>query len=248
MKLLPIPKTGLEKILKPINRITDSCVLKIQNDQIYSVCSSQDNSIILYAKTNIPNVDIQNARINIINIKKLITGLNVLGQDGTFNFYLDTNSIKCESVTEENEKTFFTYHLVDDSIIKESPIKIEKITSLEFDTEFEIPFENIKRILAGYGFAGEVDKIYFYTKENKVYADIDDKTMQNIDNISIIASSSYTGKDVETPLPININIFKNLLGNKSDISVKLNTNHKVFVFGTKDENIDLKYIASALVK
>ena len=52
--LIPIPKTSLEKLLKPVNRLTESCVLRNSNDSIYTLCCSSDNSVILYAKTKVP--------------------------------------------------------------------------------------------------------------------------------------------------------------------------------------------------
>ena len=67
--LIPIPKTSLEKLLKPVNRLTESCVLKSKNDLLYTLCSSSDNSVALYANTKLPmSLDI--TQLNLINIKK----------------------------------------------------------------------------------------------------------------------------------------------------------------------------------
>ena len=46
--LLPIPKTYLEKLLKPVSRLTESCILKVSKDTLYTVCTPADNSLILY--------------------------------------------------------------------------------------------------------------------------------------------------------------------------------------------------------
>jgi len=80
-------------------------------------------------------------------------------------------------------------------------------------------------------------------------AEIDDKTLQNVDNISLIASSSFEGENLTQPTPISMEVFKNLALCRNDIKVKINNQYKVFVFqNTEDENIELKYIMSALVK
>ena len=243
---LPIPKTYLEKLLKPVNRITESCVLKTKKDLLYSVCSSNDNSVILYASCKLP-VDIEETKLNIINIKRLLTGFDCLGDDGEFSLHVERNNITCYSKNDK-ENTKFKYHLVDDGIIKESPVKIESIASLVFDTSFDIPLNKIKQIMSAYSFASDVSKIYFYSNDGKIYADINDKTMQNVDNVSLLISDSYEGNDLE-PISIKIEVFKSLNSSKQPIKVKISDKSKVFVFSTNEDNVvEIKYIISALVK
>jgi hypothetical protein len=246
---IPIPKSSLEKLLRPVNKITESCVLKSSDDSIYTVCSSTDNSVILYAKTKIPT-EIQPIKLNLINIKKLLTGLECLGDDGVFNITYNSNNITCKSIcSESGENTHFKYHLVDDNIIKESTVNVQNIAKLKFDTIFEISIQKLRQIMSAYSFVNDVNKIYFYTKENKVFAEINDKTLQNIDNVSLLASSTYQGEEITTPLSVKIEVFKILATNKNSIKVKINNEFKVFVFQTQeDENTELKYIISALVK
>jgi hypothetical protein len=246
---IPIPKTSLEKLLKPVNRLTESCVLKSSEDSIYTVCSSNDNSVILYAKTKLPNT-IDSIRLNLINIKKLLTGLDCLGDDGNFSISYNQNNIVCKSTNNENgENTHFKYHLVDDNIIKESTVNVQNIAKLKFDTIFEISTQKLRQIMSAYSFVNDVNKIYFYTKDNMVYSEINDRTLQNIDNVSLLASSSYQGEEITIPLSVKIEVFKILANNKNAIKVKINNEFKVFVFQTQeDENTELKYIISALVK
>jgi hypothetical protein len=82
-----------------------------------------------------------------------------------------------------------------------------------------------------------------------VYAEIDDKTLQNIDNVSMLVSNQFDGDSISNPLSIKIEIFKSLATFKNNITVKINNEYKVFIFQIKDEqNTELKYIISALVK
>jgi hypothetical protein len=250
MSLIPLQKSYLEKILKPINRLTESCVLNIKKDSIYSVCSSPDNTVILYAKIN-HNLNLENANssLNLISIKKLLSGLECLGDDGEFSIEKDVNNIKCQTISSDGEKTYFKYHLVDDSIVKEAPVNLNKISSLKFDTEFTISLSKLKQIMYGYAFASDLTKIYFQTKEGKVVSEINDKSLQNVDNISMVVSNSYTGNEIVDSIPLSIEVFKNLAYCKSDIKVKLNNQYKVFVFqNIEDDCMELKYIISALVK
>jgi hypothetical protein len=247
--LIPIPKSSLEKLLKPVNRLTESCVLKVNKNKLFTVCTSIDNSVILYAKTELP-IELEPVKLNIINIKKFMTGLDCLGDDGEFKMIYNDNNIICKSINAaSNENTHFKYHLVDDNIIKESTVNPENIAKLNFDTVFELSLGKLKQILSAYSFSSDVNKIYFYTKDDGVNADIDDKTMQNIDNVSLQASTTYIGEPILTPISIKIEVFKNLATSKNPIKVKINNEFKVFIFETQeDENTELKYIISALVK
>jgi hypothetical protein len=244
--VINIPKGSLNKLLKPVNRLTESCVLRTGTDSIYTLCTSQ--GVILYAITKVPGAT-ESTKLNIISIKKFLTGLECLGDDN-FKISYNQNCITCSSSSNDSgENTKIKYHLVDDGIIKESVINIEKIVSLSFDTVFEIPVSKVKQIMSAYSFVNEVNKIYFYTKDGKVFADVDDKTMPNIDNVSLIASNEFSGNEINVPLSLKIEIFKLLATSKTSIKVKINDEFKVFVFETQeDENTQLKYIISALVK
>jgi len=248
-KFLPILKTSLEKLLKPVSRISESCVLKVSDNLLYTVCTPSDNSLILYGAIQLPT-SIESHKFNIINIKKLLTGLDCLGDDGNFSFSTNENSIKCQiENSATNEVAHFKYHLVDDGIIKESAINIQKIAKLKFDTEFEITPDKIKKIISAYTFASDANKIYFYSKDKKVYGDINDNTLQNIDNVSLLISSETVGNEITNPMPISIEIFKNLIATRNPIKVRINNEYNVFIFQTQDDqNIELKYIISALVK
>jgi hypothetical protein len=250
LKNLPLPKSYLEKILRPVNKLTESCVLKAQGENLYTVCSSPDNTVILYANAKLPVKFEEEIRLNLISIKKLISGLECLGDEGDFSIQFFSNNIKCETKNSEtDEKTFFKYHLVDDSVIRETPVNINKITQLTFDTEFIITHNKIKQILSAYVFASDLTKIYFYSQDDKVYAEINDKTLQNVDNMTLVIASDYKGQSIQEPIPVSIEVFKNLIINRGDIKVKINNQYKVFVFSnTEQDGIELKYIVSALVK
>lgn len=247
-KILPVPKTILEKILRPVSKLTESCILKICKDDLYTVCTPSDNSLILYAKTKLP-FEVEDSKLNIINIKKFLTGLDCLGDNGEFSILLNSNNIECRSMdVDTGENTYFKYHLMDDGIIKESTVNVQKISKLNFDTEFEIKLDKVKKIVSAYSFV-DVTKIYFFSDNGKINCEINDRTMQNVDNMSMVLSDIVIGEEIVRPIPVNIEVFKNLISSKKNIKVKLNNEYKVFVFQTQeDDNVELKYIVSALVK
>ena len=73
--------------------------------------------------------------------------------------------------------------------------------------------------------------------------------MQNVDNLSMSLADDLIGEQIRVPIPVNIEIFKNLITSKSNIRVRLNNSCKIFVFQSMEqEDVELKYIISALVK
>jgi hypothetical protein len=248
-RLITIPKTTLQNFLRPISRLTESCVLKAHDNMLYTVCTNQDNSLILYGKIEIPT-SVEETKLNIINIKKLITGLSCLGDNGEFSLVLKENHIVCKILDiEKNESSHFKYHLVDNGIIKESPVSIQKIANLNFDTEFEISNEKIKKIISAYSFASDASKIYFYSSEGKIWCEINDRTIQNIDNMTMVLSDNFIGSEILIPKPVSIELFKRLLATNQNIKVKYGNETNVFIFQTQNDNgVELKYIVSALVK
>jgi hypothetical protein len=247
--LIPIPKSSLENILKPISRITDSCTITAKDNELYSLCWSYDNSLILFAKANIP-IALPETKLNIISIKKLLTGLDCLGDDGDFKLIYNNNHIICKSVNEATvENTHFKYHLVDDTSIKAGSIPIERIKGLKADTTFNLSITKIKQIMSAYTFTDDINKIFFYSKEGKVFAEIDDTNLPNKDSVCLVVSPTFDGEEISIPIAIKIEVFKNLISNRSDVKVKVNNENRLFVFNTQeDDNTELKYIISTLVK
>ena len=247
--LIEIPKKYLEKILKPIARITESCVLKSKESLLYCVCSSEDNSVILYAKMRIPDFISDGLRLNLISAKRFITGLNCLDDDGKFELKISNNNIVCQSTTINGEKSHFKYHLVDDSIITECPIKIEKIAELTFDTTFTISLDKIRKILGASSFANDANKVYMSCDGTYINVEIDDKTVPNIDSMTIQLTDEWEGLELEGCFATTMEIFKNLILSKSDVKVKINNRHKVAIFDMEDDDaVSLTYIVTALVK
>jgi hypothetical protein len=245
---ISLSKEHLEKILKPINKITESCVLKGNEDQLHTICSTEDKSVILYAKLKISNVLDDDLKLNLIGIKKLISGLNSLGNSGDFTLSFHDNYIKCE-IDDNGKKTHLKYHLVDDNIIKEFPLKIEKITALSFNTEFDLSADNAKKILAASSFATEAQKVYFSLTDGVINAEITDKTVPNIDSMLIPITNTWNGEELISDFPISLEIFKNLVSLKNNIRVKINNECKVAIFHIIEDGVlELKYIVSALIK
>ena len=162
---------------------------------------------------------------------------------------INENFVKC--LTKDSEDpTHFKYHLVDDTVMSKSNFNIKKISQLTFDTEFVIPLNSQRKIITGYSFSADCQKVYLKESEGAIYAEINDHTQHNKDSVELKITDEYRGEIIKQPIPVNIEIFKNLMYSKnSNILVKINNEFKVLVFNVKeDDSIDVKYITSALVK
>ena len=132
MKNVLLEKKFIEKYLKTVNRICDSCILRIEEDNISSISSTPDNVVILYIKGKLPTNTNFTDKINIIDIKRFLCGLDCLDSN-EIELQLNENYIKCSSKNSE-DNTFFKYHLVDDSVMSKSTFSVKKIAQLTFDT------------------------------------------------------------------------------------------------------------------
>jgi hypothetical protein len=248
MNNIVLSKSFIGDFLRPINRISESCVLKIENDEIYSISTSSNNVVILYVSGKLKSSIEDKIRINLIDIKRFLCGLECLETE-EFSLEYNTNHIKCSTYDDEENGAFFKYHLVDDTVIPVSPINIQKMSQLPFDTEFEISPDSQKKIISAYTFTSALPKIYLYSKDNEIIAELNDRQAQNVDNMTLRISSKYEGLNIDEPIPVNMEIFKSLTSAKQNIRVKINNQFKVLIFQISEkENINIKYITSALVK
>ena len=248
MKNVLLEKKFIEKYLKTVNRICDSCILRIEEDNISSISSTPDNVVILYIKGKLPSNTNFTDKINIIDIKRFLCGLDCLDSN-EIELQLNENYIKCSSKNSE-DNTFFKYHLVDDSVMSKSTFSVKKIAQLTFDTEFKIPVNCQKKIMSAYSFSSDCSKLYLKEKDGSIFAEINDFTQHNRDSVEIKITDSYIGDCINHPIPINIEIFKTLsYGKDSNITVKINKEFNVLVFNIKEDDfVDIKYITPALVK
>jgi hypothetical protein len=244
MKLQIQKSKALPYFFSPISRLTDKCSLIIGKNIISSLSTTEDKNPILYATfncvTDVPEGE--EKTICIPDIKKLIVAFNCLPDD-TVDMEITSNSIDC---IQSGIK--FKYHLLEETTLPKEIVSRKKIDSLVFDSSFVLSKESLMTILRGCTFNPNTEKIYFYIKDDKVFADINDKEIPNTDNIMFFISDSYTGEAIKTPLPIKIDYIKGFMGLKSDISVSVNTKLKYLLFSVKTGEFNVRYVVSPLIK
>ena len=231
-------KAEFLKLLDAISKINDSgVILDLQEDKITSLVSSIDSTLILCSEYK-TKLDF-NSSLNVPDVKKL---RNVLDTIEDTDISLDINSNNLEY---KGDSIKFKYHLFEEGFITRPNINLEKINSFKFDVEFKLNKNTLQRLFKGSTFASETNKIYFYTENGNLMAELTDRSRHNTDNFTL----SLGKADIELkPVPVNLDNIRLLSIINEEFNVSVNTEYGVVVFDIEDKDIKLKYIISALTQ
>lgn len=236
-------ETFVQRFLLPISKLADNITLSCNNNELTTTCASPDGSIVLLAsyKSDIPIRGF--ARINIPDIKKFIRLLDCIEEDNIA-ITIENNCLRYSTPSLK-----FNYFLLEDSYMQRCPVNPEKIKKLNYDTTFILSNSKFNEILKGSSIATDSDKLYFFTKDGKVFCELNDFERQNINNICYVVTDKFIGENLKDPLPLNLESIRLLAGTKHDnFIVRINNDLKVTLFQIEENNINIKFIVSALVK
>jgi len=229
----------VENLLVPASKLSDNVCLDFPSDSssVKTLVTSSDNSTILLA--SVPCKVSDPFKCIIPDSKTFLRLFSGIDED---NIALDieSNVIKYSSPT-----ISFKYHLLDDSYINnKKAISEEKLSQITFDTTFDLQKSKLSDILKFNSIVPDAEKLYFYTKDGKVFAKLGDEQKCNTNEINIEISESFEGEALSESIPINIQNILLLSFNSEVISIKINQKLKVFKFETPLT----EYIISGLVK
>jgi hypothetical protein len=233
----------IQKFLSPVSKLADNVSLSIVDDTISAVCASQDGSVVLLASYKIDTPIKKIPKINLPDIKKFVRLIDCIETDNII-LTIENNCLK--HVTPSFK---FNYFLLEDNYMQRCPINPDKIKQLKHDTAFIIPNTKFNEILKGSSIATDSDKLYFYTKDDNVYCELNDLERQNINNITYLVTNKYVGESLKNTLPLNLENIRLLAGVKcNEFIIKVNNELKVLFFEVQEKDIDIKFVISALVK
>lgn len=241
MKLsIPNKKDFISNVLNPVSNLNDKTIIKIEKNKISSITASNDATLVLYSETEV-NIDADRS-INIPDIKKLVRVLECVDTEH-LDLEVSSNNIKYAG---DNFK--FTYHLLEDGIIKIPSINVKKINELKFDTTFKVTENMLSSLFKGSSFTTETNKLYIYVENNKVYGELGDKTRHNSDNFQCVLANEFTGTALTKTIPVNFETFRLINFNKcSDIEFAINVGFGVIKIVLNKDKTKLTYIVSALI-
>lgn len=233
----------VQKFLLPISKLADNISISINEGEIFTTCASQDGSIVLLASYKTDTTIKGIPRINLPDVKKFVRLLDCVEQENIA-ITIEDNHLKYVTPSFK-----FNYFLLEDSYMQRCPVNPEKIKKLKYDTAFILPITKFNEVLKGSSIATDSDKLYFYTKDERVYCELNDLERQNINNITYLIADKFVGENIKNTLPLNLENIRLLAGMKcNNFAVKINNELKVTLFQVEERNIDIKFIISALVK
>ena len=233
-------KDFVGNVLGPISNLNDKTIIKIEKNKLSSITASSDATLILYSETDV-NCDFEK-NVNIPDIKKFVRVLECV-EDDAIDIEITSNNIKYVS---ENYK--FTYHLLEDGIIKIPAINIKRINELKFNTTFKVNETRLSGLLRGSAFTTETNKLYIFVENNKIFGELGDKSRHNSDNFQCVLADKFEGIALSKTIPINFETFRLINFNKcQDIEFMINSDLGVIKITLTRNKTKLTYIVSALI-
>ena len=227
--------------------------LKIYKDFIESVVVSEDSaSIIACARINIINSDDINLAVNeeyVINIPDMskFTKLLSMCDKDIFEFEIKKNYVYFKS-----DKVHGAKFILDDIPVQ----KVDKRYTFKWFNAFNPKYTTVlnkkvlKELLHISSFANASEKIYFYQQDGKLLAECNDRTLDNIDNISIVLSENGTGI-IENNVIIAVDTLSNVIaaGNDFNFNVVKIGNSKIsyeaLLISTEMDGVSVKYFINS---
>ena len=232
------------KFLLPISKLADTVSIYPNDEGLYAICNSQDgSSVVLYAELKLPSLLRGITRLNLPDVKKFVRLIDCI-EDKVIKL-----TIKDNHLVYNTDSIRFKYFLLEDSFTQRVTLNPEKIKALKHDSAFLLPINKFNEVLKGSSIATDSDKLYIYSKNDVVYAELNDHERQNINNITYRISDHLEGDAINSAIPFNLESIRLLAGLKTDnLVIKINNALKVALFEINDVDASIKFIISALVK
>lgn len=233
----------IKNFLSPISKISDASIFEIKENKLTCLTSTSDNSILYYVEYPISGNFENNEILNCPDIKKLIKALDTIKLDEDISFDIEENNLSYK-----DDQIRFKYHLHEDGIIKRPRLNLQKLNDTEFNSSFLLKKEAVRELIKGSIFSSDSNKIYINSDDDGVYAELTDKTKNNIDSITLKVCDELNGEQIES-LPLNFEIFRIIdVSNSGEIKVQINNKLGLVLFELQNNYNKMTYIMSSLIK
>jgi hypothetical protein len=236
-------KDFVSNFLGSISNVNESCVLKVSQNSIETLLASADSTLVVHGKT--AAVADGTKQINIPDVKKFVRVLDCvnISDETPLEFNVTNNCIKYTS-----SEYKFSYHLLEDGIIKSPSLNIDRVNELKFDTTFNITENELNNLFKGSSFTTNTNKLYIFCENNCIFGELGDKTRHNTDNFQCVLSKTYTGQPLSKSIPINFDTFRLINYNKcKELQVSVSMSFGVLKVSITKGDTNLIYVISALI-
>jgi hypothetical protein len=231
----------IQNFLKPINRFSETAILKVSGNEISCLVSSIDNTTVLYSKYMLASNVEEEFQINVPNIDKLVSSLKII-DDNEVSLKINSNNIQYKS---NNIK--FRFHLFEDGILTVPKLNLDKINAFEYDVNFLIESHIINQLVKSSSIAGDVNKVYLYTQENNIYAELTDRTIDNSDMFTFCVVDNYNGPPITEPIPLMLDAVRSFSALNLNTDVSINNEYGIVQFKITTNQSILQYIVTSVV-
>ena len=233
-------KDFVSNFLGPISNLNDVCILSIEGNSMSCTLASADATIVCKSTIEV-DTDLDNVKLNLPDIKKMVRVLDIIPST-EIELQINENNI---SYNKNGYK--FKYHLLDDGIIKQPNLNVEKIKKLDFNTKFIVKENELNTLFKGSSFATETSKVYIFEEDGKINGELGDRSRHNTDNFICQLSDEFEG-NIEKPLPVNFDSFRLVsFSGSREVNFSANTDMGVITCNFKKGDAQLIYIISALI-
>ncbi len=235
-------KDFVNNFIGPVSNLHNMCVFHLSKDEINCIVASEDSTIVCRTSIEVESDVEGSVTLNIPDIKKLHRVLDIIPKED-IKLKINENNISY------NESGFkFKYHLLDDGIIREPNININKINDLEFSSTFAVKESSLATVFKGSSFTTETSKLYLYTEDGNIVGELGDRSRHNTDNFICVMSEDCEGSGITTPLALNFESFRLISFNNSrEVRFRVNQDMGVITCDMKKNNTSLIYVISALI-
>jgi hypothetical protein len=175
---LTLKSKEIIQFLTSLSKLSDSSILEVTSDEIYSIAASDDRSMFLWSTLS-GDFEFETT-LNLPSLTKLSDLLKMVGDDVTFKVLSNKLSYKGNGVK-------FDYHLYDEGILNKPKVTLKKIKSLTYDYEFSFTKSYLRQtILKNSSILKDTNKLYIYTEDDHLVWNLGDRTKTNTDNLTII--------------------------------------------------------------
>lgn len=171
-------KLSFIKYLTAANGLYEQCIIHCDaKTNILDVfVSTESEHIILYSEYS--NVKVTaDITMNIPDLKKLIRMLMLINAE-TFDLEIKNNSISYST-----PELSFKYHLYEDGIIRVKKINKNLLKNFKGEYIFTVSSDIIDNLIKQSAVLGNVEFVYIRGENGKIYCNITDKKIPNIDSI-----------------------------------------------------------------
>lgn len=230
----------VNNFLGSVSKVVDDCIIKIKENKLVCLSSTSDGTLIQLVQYKCDNGFEQ--VLNVPDVKRLHKIISCI-QSPTIQLEVSSNSVNYNS-----SDTRFKFHLLDDGILSETAISVEKIKKIEYDCEFELSFDKLNDLVKGSTFSNETEKLYLYTDDiGSMYGELTDKEKPNMDSFSIKLVDNIKINLLPTAFNFeNIRIISSTRGDS--LKFRINTTLNVMRVDIVKDNSYISYIVSGLVK